>query len=85
VADTLAWSLHAAGRDTEALGYAKRAVAGGAHPAGYAYHLGIIYLALGRTDAARTEFARALATNPAFSPTDGPTARRALAALGGNR
>ena len=31
------------------------------------------------------EFARALATNPAFSPTDGPTARRALAALGGTR
>ncbi len=26
VADTLAWALHAAGRDTEALGYAKRAV-----------------------------------------------------------
>jgi tetratricopeptide (TPR) repeat protein len=85
VADTLARSLHAAGRDAEALTYARRAVAGGAHPAGYSYHLGMIYLSLGRPDAARTEFARAIATNPYFSPTDGPIARRALAALGGTR
>jgi tetratricopeptide (TPR) repeat protein len=85
VADTLAWSLHAAGRDTEALPYAKRAVAGGAHPAGYAYHLGMIYLGLGRDDEARIAFGRALATNPYFSPTAAPTARRALAALGGTR
>ena len=85
VADTLAWSLHAAGRDAEALTYAKQAISGGAHPATYAYHLGVIYLALGRTDAARTELARALDTNPYFSPADAPNARRALAALGGTR
>jgi Flp pilus assembly protein TadD len=85
VADTLAWSLHAAGNDAEALTYARRAVAGGTHPAAYAYHLATIYLGLGRTDEARTELARALGTNPYFSPTDGPTARRALAALGGHR
>jgi tetratricopeptide (TPR) repeat protein len=85
VADTLAWSLHEAGRDAEALGYARRAVAGGTHPAGYAYHLAMIQLALGHEAEARTEFARALATNPYFSLTDAPTARRALAALGGPR
>jgi tetratricopeptide (TPR) repeat protein len=83
VADMLAWSLHAAGRDAEALPYAKRAVAAGAHPAGYAYHLGVIHLGLGNRPEARAEFSRALATNPHFSLTDGPAARRALAALGG--
>jgi tetratricopeptide (TPR) repeat protein len=82
VADTLAWSLHAAGRDAEALTYARRA---GAHPASYAYHLALIHLALGDRTAARAELSRALATNPYFSPADAPTARRALAALGGNR
>lgn len=81
VADTLAWSLHAAGQDAEALRYAKRAVAGGAHPAVYTYHLGMIQLGLGDKAAARTEFSRALATNPYFSPADAMTARRALAGL----
>ncbi|NMO51768.1 hypothetical protein HH310_11255 [Actinoplanes sp. TBRC 11911] len=85
VADTLAWALHAAGRDAEALGYARQAIAAGGHTAGYAYHLAMIQLALGDKAAARTEFARALTTNPYFSPVDGPTARRALAALGGPR
>ncbi|WP_433833187.1 hypothetical protein ACQP2E_18170 [Actinoplanes sp. CA-015351] len=81
VADTLAWSLHAAGRDTEALRYARHAVAGGASSAVYAYHLGMIQLSLGQRAAARTEIGRALTTNPYFSPVDGPTARRALAGL----
>ncbi|MFC7534169.1 hypothetical protein [Actinoplanes sp. GCM10030250] len=81
VADTLAWALHAAGRDDEALPYAERAVAGGAHPAAYAYHLGMIQLGLGRQAEARTELERALNTNPYFSPVDGPLARRALAGL----
>jgi tetratricopeptide (TPR) repeat protein len=88
VADMLAWSLHSAGRDAEALPYAQRAVAGGARPALYAYHLGMIQLGLGQREAARTELARALDTNPYFSPVDGPLARRALAGLrtsGGNR
>jgi tetratricopeptide (TPR) repeat protein len=88
VADMLAWSLHTAGRDAEALPYAQRAVAGGARPAVYAYHLGMIRLGLGQREAARTELARALDTNPYFSPVDGPLARRALAGLrasGGHR
>lgn len=81
VADTLAWALHAAGRESEALGYAKRAVAGGARPAVYDYHLGLIQLGLGDRVAARAAFARALATNPYFSPVDAPVARRALGGL----
>jgi tetratricopeptide (TPR) repeat protein len=85
VADTLAWALHADGRDAEALGYARKAVATGGHTAGYAYHLAMIELALGDEASARTEFLHALTTNPYFSPVDGPTARRALAALGGSR
>ncbi|GIM90325.1 tetratricopeptide repeat protein [Paractinoplanes toevensis] len=78
VADTLAWSLHAAGQDTEALRYARLA---GTQPASYAYHLGVIHLSLGHVAEARTELSRALATNPYFSPTDAPNARRALGAL----
>jgi len=85
VADTLAWSLHLAGRDAEALTFARAAVAGGAHPATYAYHLGMINLSLGHRAEARAELARALATNPYFSPVDGPNARRALSALGDSR
>jgi len=82
VADTLAWSLHVAGRDAEALTYARAAIAGGAHPATYAYHLGLINLSLGHRAQARAELTRALATNPYFSPVDGQNARRALSALG---
>ncbi|WP_433299159.1 tetratricopeptide repeat protein [Actinoplanes sp. CA-030573] len=85
VADMLAWSLHAAGHDAEALTYARRAVSGGAHPATYAYHLGLINLAQGNRSAARAELRRALDTNPYFSPVDGPAARRALSGLGGAR
>jgi tetratricopeptide (TPR) repeat protein len=85
VADTLAWSLHSAGHDAEALTYAKQAIAGGAHPATYAYHLGMINLSLGHRSEARAELRRALDTNPYFSPVDGSNARRALAALGGAR
>ncbi|BCJ48313.1 hypothetical protein GCM10010168_77610 [Actinoplanes ianthinogenes] len=88
VADTLAWALHQDGKDKEAFRYAQRALAGGARPAVYAYHLGMIQLGLGRPAEARTELARALATNPYFSPVEAPIARRALAALtppGGNR
>jgi tetratricopeptide (TPR) repeat protein len=82
VADTLAWALHLAGRDAEALPYAQRVAATGAQAAGYAYHLGMIQLALGQREAARAELTRALRTNPSFSPVDAPAARKALADLG---
>ena len=81
VADTLAWALHLAGRDAEAVTYARRATALGARHAGYAFHLGMIELSLGDRAAARTQLARALAINPYFSPVDAPAAARTLARL----
>ncbi|GIG88246.1 tetratricopeptide repeat protein [Plantactinospora endophytica] len=82
VADALARALHANGRNAEALGYARRAEALGARDARYAYHLGVIELALGDRDAARRDLGRALDINPHFSPLDAPAAVRALAELG---
>jgi tetratricopeptide (TPR) repeat protein len=81
VADALAWALHLNGRDQEALTYAGTALSGGAHSAGYAYHRGLIELALGDRTAARTDLTAALAINPYFSPVDAPSARLALAGL----
>jgi tetratricopeptide (TPR) repeat protein len=85
VADALAWSLHLAGGDAEALPYARRAAGTGARSATYAYHLGMIELSLGHLDAARTQLAAALDRNPRFSPVDAPLAEVALAELGGAR
>ncbi|GAA4707183.1 tetratricopeptide repeat protein [Phytohabitans rumicis] len=79
VADNLAWALHHAGRDAEALPYARRAVASGARSATYAYHLGVIELALGQTGAGRGHVAEAVRVNPYFSPIDAPLARKLLA------
>src|SRR5262249_48628268 len=82
VADSLAWALHLAGRSSEALVYSGLARSSGAHSASYAYHQGMIELALGSRSAARTDLAEALSLNPYFSPVDAPVARRALADLG---
>lgn len=79
VADNLAWALHHAGRDAEALPYARKAVGSGAKSALYAYHLGVVELGLGRTGAAKADLATALRLNPHFSPTDAPLARTLLA------
>jgi tetratricopeptide (TPR) repeat protein len=78
VADTLGWALHLAGRDAEALSYVDRATATGSRNASYAYHLGAIEAALGRTGPAKADLNRALTTNPYFSPIDAPQARRLL-------
>jgi tetratricopeptide (TPR) repeat protein len=83
VADALAWSLHLAGQDAEAIRYARSALGTGARSATYAYHLGMIELALGDRDAARAHLGSALRLNPHFSPVDAPLARTALAGLGG--
>jgi tetratricopeptide (TPR) repeat protein len=82
VADVYAWALHRAGKDADALPLALKVTATGARAAGYAYHLGMIELALGRRDQARTDLTRAMQTNPHFSPLDAPLARNALADLG---
>lgn len=85
VADALAWALHLAGRDREALSYARLADARGARDAARAYHLGMIELALGDRSGARRDLARALTYNPHFSPVHGPLAEQALARLVGGR
>jgi tetratricopeptide (TPR) repeat protein len=81
VADTLAWALHLAGRDADALRYARLAVAPGARNAGYAYHLGMIELGLGHREAARAWLTRALDINSHFSPVDAPHAASILIGL----
>lgn len=82
VADTLAWSLHRAGRSEEAVQYAERAVESGVRDASYAYHLGMIESALGQDGPARGHLEEALRTDPYFSPLAAPLAREALGALG---
>ena len=81
VADVLGRALHAAGRDTEALPYARKAVGLGPRNATYAFHLAMVSLSLGDRATARTELVRVRDLNPHFSPADGPTAARALSAL----
>ncbi|GIF65638.1 hypothetical protein Ais01nite_36730 [Asanoa ishikariensis] len=81
VADALGWSLHTAGRDSEALPLLRRAVAGSPRNAGYAYHLGMTLLSLGDQPGALSALRQVRAVNPYFSPADGPTASRALSAL----
>ncbi|MFJ5263544.1 tetratricopeptide repeat protein [Streptomyces sp. NPDC088387] len=86
VADALAWALHAAGQDKEALKLAVRATeplhGGGVRSALYAYHRGMIERSLERYGAARRHLREALQINPYFSPLHVPLARAALARLG---
>jgi tetratricopeptide (TPR) repeat protein len=82
VADRLGWALYLNGRHAEALGYARRAYDTGAQSATYAYHLGMIELALGDRSSAQEQLNRALRINPEFNPLHAPRARAALADLG---
>jgi len=82
-ADALAWALHSAGRDADALPYAEQATGIGGRNALFLYHRGIIEQALGLTEQARQSLDAALDTNPYFSPLQAPLAKEALAALGG--
>lgn len=66
VADALAWALHRAGRDREALVYADRAVARGWRNALFFHHRAAIHRALGDQAAAAADAARAKQYNPAF-------------------
>lgn len=85
IADVLGRALHAAGRDAEALPYARRAAGLGPRNASYAYHLATVSLAVGDPAGARAALRRVRELNPYFSPTDGPTAARALSALEARR
>jgi tetratricopeptide (TPR) repeat protein len=82
-ADALAWALHAAGRDAEALPLVERAGALGRRDATVDYHRGMILAGLGRTGEAATALERALATNPHFSPLHAGIARQTLESLRG--
>lgn len=81
VEDALAWSLHVAGRDAEALRHAQAAVRLGTPYASLFFHKGVIEHRLGRYDDARRDLQRALELNPHFSALHAPTARRILADL----
>ncbi len=82
VLDAMAWALHANGRDEEALIYALQVEALGTRSALWAYHRGMIQLALGQDDEARASLQLALAINPGFSPLHAPRAQAALDGLG---
>lgn len=81
-ADAMAWALHSAGRNREAIAYAKEATARG-RDALMLYHRGMIEKALGRDDQARDHLVQAIALNPHFSPFHAPRASRALEDLVG--
>jgi tetratricopeptide (TPR) repeat protein len=85
VADALAWALHVNGRDAEALPYAEKAAALGWHNATFAYHRGMILLGLGQRGPAEQFLAQAMDTNPHFSISQAPVAKRKLAELRSGR
>jgi tetratricopeptide (TPR) repeat protein len=74
--DVLAWALARNGHCGEALRYSKRALRLGTRDAPKFFHRGMIELCLGHHVAARAWFSRAVATNPHFSLTWAPVARR---------
>ncbi|MFD5567133.1 tetratricopeptide repeat protein [Streptomyces cadmiisoli] len=86
VADALGWALYRTGEYEEALEFARRATdkdhGGGVRSASYAYHLGMIELALERHGPARRHLQEALRINPQFSPLHAPAAEDALRDLG---
>ncbi|WP_169814939.1 tetratricopeptide repeat protein [Nocardia crassostreae] len=82
-ADALAWSLHKAGRNDEAIGYAEQAAALGWRSATLTYHRGMILAALGQTDRAVDTLTDALLINPHFSPLYAPRAQQTLDSLAG--
>ncbi|NDI48416.1 tetratricopeptide repeat protein [Goekera deserti] len=81
--NALAWALHAAGRDAEALPLAQQSTSTGRESALFLYHRGTIEAALGMTAEARASLGRALDVNPYFSPLHAPRAQALLDSLGG--
>lgn len=80
VLDTYGWALHHAGRHEEALGLLLEAHAKKPTMFCIHYHLGEVYLALGRPDEAAGHFREQLVTAPEADETR--RAREALAKLG---
>ena len=81
-ADAYAWALHVNGRSAEARGLATQAQRLGTRSALFAYHRGMIELAVGDKAAARASLRSALEINPHFSPLHAPRAQAALDQLG---
>jgi len=72
VADALAWALHANGRDSEALGYERKALRLGTRSALFSFHEGMIERSLGLRADALAHLSRARSINPNFSFHWGP-------------
>jgi tetratricopeptide (TPR) repeat protein len=83
VADAYAWALYGNGRYEEAAVMSRRAMALGYRNALFAFHAGMIQLALGDPAEARRSLSEALAINPNFSIRWVPIATERLATLGG--
>ncbi len=81
-ADAYAWALHMNGRSLEARELATLAQQLGTRRAAFAYHRGVIEMAVGDIPAARQSLGSALEINPYFSPLHAPRAEAALAQLG---
>ncbi len=81
VADALAWALHRAGSDKEALTYAQMATRLGWRNATFYYHRGMIEFALGQRALARTDLSMAIKINPYFSILQSEVARATLKQL----
>lgn len=65
--DALAWALYKAGRYEEAMAASDTALRLGSRNSLFRYHAGMIALALGRTERARSELRIAVTQNPRFS------------------
>ena len=86
IADALAWTLHAHGRDRAADRYARLALERSPSPdALHHFHAGMIASELGRTGRARAMLRTALDLDPTFSLFHRRTAAAELARLGGER
>jgi tetratricopeptide (TPR) repeat protein len=85
VADAYAWALHANGRDAEAAVYAGKAMALGYRNASFAFHAGMIQLALGHRSQADALLRRANAIDPWCSIEYAPVLARTLDRLEGPR
>jgi tetratricopeptide (TPR) repeat protein len=81
--DASAWALLAAGRPAEADAAMRQALAFGTKDAKLLYHAGMIALALGDRQTARTDLAAALDLDPGFDPLQASRVRQALESLGG--
>ncbi|MEU3707978.1 tetratricopeptide repeat protein [Streptomyces anulatus] len=77
VHDAYSWALHRAGRDTEALVQADKALATGTRSALFRYHRAVVHHALGDPDVARHDLTEAL-REPAFHPLHADAARDLL-------